>query len=88
MAREYLDRHGLWNPRDGRKPKPGKCSHQINLVGTAKAWRKLSKFFLALAKADTKRDGDCHKHSEMWSHDGRVRIHLIVRRAEEFPWFD
>lgn len=88
VGREYLDRYGLWNPRDGNKAKAGKSSYQINLVGTAKAWRELSKFCLALAEADTKQDGDCHEHIEVWSHEGNTRIHLIVRRAEEFPWFD
>lgn len=88
MAREYLDRHGLWNPRNGQKAKAGKSGYQINLVGTAKAWRELSKFCSALAEADTRQAGDCHEHIEVWSHEGNARIHLIVRRAEEFPWFD
>ncbi len=78
---EYKGRDRLWNPVDGEGTFKG--SFQINVCGSAKAYRDLSKRLSHFA--DTVRsagDEDCHEHFELVSSDGRTRLHFILRQPE------
>jgi hypothetical protein len=81
VAREYLGRDGLWNPRD-RTP-PLKAAFQVNLFGSRKHYLKLAEFFREFAERDTSKDGDFHEHFEgLMSTDSNVRLHIILRKDD------
>jgi hypothetical protein len=81
VSREYLERNGLWNPRDGRPPL--KAAFQVNVFGSRENYLQLAEFFRRFAEQDTSRDGDYHEHFEgLMSTNGNVRLHVILRKDD------
>jgi len=81
IAREHLEKNGLWNPRD--KGPPLKGGFQINVMGTRDHYLQLADFLRQFAKRNTSRDGDYHEHFEgMMSANGKVRLHIILRKDD------
>ena len=81
MAREYLGRNGLWNPRD--KTPPLKAAFQVNVFGSREHYFQLAEFFREFAERDTSTDGDYHEHFEdLMSTSGNVRLHVILRKDD------
>jgi hypothetical protein len=78
VFREYPDRSGLWNPRDGKGTVKG--GFQISVTSTSRGFRELGRFLLALAEIDSSRDDDYHEHVEALSSDGQTRLHFILRK--------
>jgi hypothetical protein len=79
VAREYLDRNGIWNPRD--KTPPLKEAFQVNVFGSRAHYLQLAEFFREFAERDTSTDGDYHDHFEgLMSTSGNVRLHVILRK--------
>jgi hypothetical protein len=89
IAREYLDRNGLWNPRDGAPPV--KAAFQVNVFGSRERYLRLAEFFHEFAERDTTSDGDYHEHFEgLTSTSGNVRLHVILRKDDvgDSSWRD
>ncbi len=89
VAREYLGRNGLWNPRDGNPPL--KAAFQINVFGAREHYLQLAEFFREFAERDTSTDGDYHDHFEgISSNNGLVRLHVILRKDDvgDSSWKD
>lgn len=81
VSREYLDRNGIWNPRDGMPPL--KAAFQVNIFGAREHYLQLAEFFREFAERDTSTDGDYHDHFEgLMSTSGKVRLHLILRKDD------
>jgi len=81
VAREYLGRDGLWNPRD-RTP-PLKAAFQVNVFGSREHYLQLAEFFRLFAERHASNDGDYHEHFEgLMSTDGNVRFHIILRKDD------
>jgi hypothetical protein len=81
VTREYLDRNGIWNPRDGSPPLKG--GFQINVLGSRDHYLRLADFFRDFAERDTSSDGDYHDHFEgLMSADGNLRLHVILRKDD------
>ena len=81
VAREYLGRNGIWNPRD--KAPPLKAGFQVNVFGSREHYLQLGEFFREFAERDTSGDGDYHEHFEgITSTSGDGRLHLILRKDD------
>jgi hypothetical protein len=80
IAKEFLGKDGLWNPRDGAATVKG--GFQINVHGTSRGYRELGRYFLALAEIDSSVDEDYHEHVEILSRNKQARLHLIVRKND------
>jgi hypothetical protein len=76
--REVRDEEGLWNPVIGEGTVQG--GFQISIEGTSAGYRDLARYLLAIAELDTTVDPDFHEHHEVFSSDGRTRLHVIVRK--------
>jgi len=81
IAREYLEKNGLWNPRD--KDPPLKGGFQVNVMGTREHYLQLANFLREFAEKNTSQDGDYHEHFEgLISANGQVRLHIILRKDD------
>jgi len=81
VAREYLDRNGIRNPRD--KTPPLKAAFQVNVFGSREHYLQLAEFFREFAERDTSTDSDYHEHLEgLMSTSGNVRLHVILRKDD------
>lgn len=78
---EYVDKDGVWNPRD--EDPPLNDGYQINIIGTREHYLKLADFIRSFAERDTSNDGDYHDHFQgIMSADGKVQLHIILRKDD------
>jgi hypothetical protein len=78
LHKESKDRNGIWNPPIKSTVTGG---FQINIHGTAKGYRKLAEYFLALSEIDSRADGDFHEQVEgLWDTAKTASLHLIFRK--------
>jgi hypothetical protein len=81
IAREYLEKNGMWNPRD--KGPPLKGGFQVNIMGTREHYLQLADFLRDFAEKNTSQDGDYHEHFEgLISANGQVRLQIILRKDD------
>src|ERR1043166_7724251 len=81
VAREYLGKDGLWNPRSKGSPLRG--GFQVNVMGTREHYLRFADFLRRFAERDTSDDGDYHEHFEdLRSADCKVRLHMILRKDD------
>lgn len=81
MAREYLDKDGVWNPRDDDSPLDG--GFQLNVFGTREHYLRLAEAIRQFAERDTSHDGDHREHFEgLMTANGKVRLHVILRKDD------
>lgn len=81
VDREYLDEHGLWNPRNTDRPL--EAGFQVNMFGSREHYLRLADAIRAFAEQDTSNDGDYHMHFEdLRSVNRKVRLHVILRKDD------
>ena len=72
-----VDESGLSNPRSADSLHG---EFQVDLWGSADAYRELGRYLLGVAELDTKVDPGFHEHHDLTSFDGRTKVHLIVTK--------
>ena len=81
IDREYLERNGLWNPRDNAPPLKG--GFQVNIFGRRKGYLQLAEFIRRFAERDTANDPNYHEHYEgIMTVGENVRLHIILRKDD------
>ena len=82
MCKEYLDKDGIWNPRDEDSPVEG--GFQVNVFGTREHYLRLADAIRQFAESqDSLGNSDHHEHFEgIFNSDGKVRLHVILRKND------
>ncbi len=81
VRREAIDENGLLNPVIGEDTL--EAAFQINMWGTSRGFRELAQYLLAIAEIDVGTDNSFHEHHEVVSGDGRIHLHIIVRKPKD-----